>query len=151
MSKSFEQFCDEASKFFTKSNPRGVVAFTDDRPQWLWNAVYEAHRDMMPDDFVFATARACLEQLAESGDDEVCGMEFADQQVDVYNRDLLNWVGSHLERAAFVEEAISDGLCDGADFYKSLACGQYLEIQGIYNALRQSALDAFEESEAEAA
>lgn len=52
--------------------------------------------------------------------------EAVDSSVDVYYSELDKWVGAG--NGHWIETAISDGLCDGSDFYKSVQCGQYLAI-----------------------
>lgn len=54
--------------------------------------------------------------------------EKIDSSVDIYNKDLCNWVGKNTNWT-YVEEAISEGLADGKDFMRSIMAGQYLQIQ----------------------
>lgn len=84
------------------------------------------------------------QEASEAGEVEV------DSLVDVYNADLLDWVGSNLVHASFVEEAIYSGLADTTSFYKMLMAGQYEQYQLIaYEVFEwlQEQLEEIEEEE----
>lgn len=107
----------------------------DGAPEWIKDAVRDAHDDMLPDDYVYGYARAAFDWIAENDGDEDSAAEFADN-VDVYSADLLAWLSSHSARRGFVEEARSEGLLSpDADLDKQMMAGQYLERQRVYSVI----------------
>jgi len=57
--------------------------------------------------------------------------DYADGQVDIYNSDLLQWIGSDAENAEAVGDAIDEFGWDGCgkDFYKAIQMGQFLKYE----------------------
>ena len=45
-----------------------------------------------------------------------------DSNIDIYNHTLRIWAVDNWE---YCEDAISEGLCDGADYHKMIQSGQY--------------------------
>ena len=76
-----------------------------------------------------------LQSIVEYGDDfdiEENAFEVANSLVDVYNADLLKWVGSNSTHPAYVEDALSEYSYDSeGGFYKLLQLGQYLQYEQI--------------------
>jgi hypothetical protein len=124
-----------ADYFETRTRDDGTrfVTLTDDRPDWLQDAVMEAHDDELPNDWRFETCAAIAEWLdglldLDDADDMVS--EFADAQVDVYTSDRLRWVAGHLGRVDYCDEAASEygsGARDG--IVDRIGQGQYLCIE----------------------
>ncbi len=54
--------------------------------------------------------------------------EYSDDKVDIYNSELLQWIGSDAEHAEAVGDAINEFGWDGCgkDFYKAIQMGQFL-------------------------
>lgn len=103
----------------------------EDAPHWLTELVHEAHGDMLPDDYRYEVIREALGAIHDaSGDLDQAGTEFADE-ADVYNADLLRWVGSHSDRPGYVDEALSE-YGEARDFYHGLQMGQYAERDEVY-------------------
>lgn len=121
------------------------VRLKGSRPEWLQDAVREAHGGMLPNDYVYATARDAVVWIAESDVDcdlDEARHEFADD-VDLMTSDLVEWYGSHSQRKAFVIEAKEEGLIDTveADIDRQIMAGQYIERGRIFDAMR-SAMEA---------
>lgn len=70
-----------------------------------------------------------LEELDTLDDSGACH-EQIDSMVDIYNYSLRQW---SVDNYQWVEDAISEGLCDGTDFHKSIQAGQYLYYQDQFN------------------
>lgn len=75
------------------------------RPVWVREMVYRVHDDghFSPDDFKYRTIMDVLDAIAEGQ-----GTEDLNLEPDIYNSDLLDWLGSHLERAGYVDEATKE-------------------------------------------
>ena len=84
--------------FATKERDDGstYVTLRDDRPQWLADAVHDAHDDEMPNDWRYATCADICEMI-DDGTEDAC--EIADALTDVYTGDLLEWANGHMNRA----------------------------------------------------
>ena len=114
-----------------------ITVRTDDAPAWVADVIQEAHGDMFPDDYRYETIRDAFETIAADDDDpEDSAAEFADN-TDVYNSDLLAWVGSHGDRAGYVDEAIGE-FGPARDFYHGLMMGQYAERSEVYGLVLQA-------------
>lgn len=146
-----ESVARQAGSYFTRIR-RGeetITTFTDDRPDWLYDAVYEAHGSMLPDDWKFACCELAVDAIADAGEDadlDDLAHEFADGQADVYNADRLKWLASHMDRVYYVEDAVKEFGTptdeDGQfDLLRVIGLGQYAEAMECFNAMR-SAIEA---------
>jgi hypothetical protein len=141
----------EAYKWFTvktRDNGEQHVCLKDDHPEWVKSAVYEAHDSMLPDDYKFEYAMMAFEHLAESGEAD----DF-EPSVDVYNARLLKWVSSHLERSAYVDQAMEE--YGSKTHFDALMAGQDIEQREvcykIYSFLDDMVENHEDEDEAEVA
>jgi len=83
------------SKFFTtgtRDNGETFTTLTDDRPEWLQDAIREAHVSDLPNDWIYAECSAACDAIDdESLTDEDSIHEYADGRVDIYTKDLARW------------------------------------------------------------
>ena len=116
-----------------RNNGETFVTCTDDRPEWLHDAIHEAHGSDLPDDWVYAECEAACDAIDDgslTGDDSV--HEFADARVDVYTRDLYRWAADKClsDTYASAESDASDcGMPDETE--KRIAIIQYHAIARI--------------------
>lgn len=103
-------------------------------PQWVRDLVYDAHAGMLPDDWKYDCIRAALEAIAETDDYDYDGLRFANEYADVYDADLLAWVGSHSYRTGYVDEARAEWGSDDATHSEWLQRGQINEASEVYAA-----------------
>lgn len=101
------------------------------RDENISNLIYAAHDKMLPDDFKYRFIREALEIISESSEIEDIQLE-----ADIYNSDLLKWIGSDLHRGYYVDQAIDD-MCDGTypGFFESLRYGQYAEKMEVLHSV----------------
>lgn len=136
----------EISEFFvrkTRDDGTEFVSLRDDRPEWLHDAVHEAHGDEFPDDWVYATCSRVAFDIDDGMDD---AHEIADSQTDVYNVSRVAWLAGNWQRASWVDQAREEGiLIEGADLFEQLGIGQYMQIRHI----AQTLLDAVEANQDE--
>lgn len=138
----------------TRDNGETFYCLTDNAPEWMREAMRDAHGDMLPDDTRYRMIRSAVYSLTDySPDDwEDCLHEMADSLVDVYTADLTAWLASHIQRVSYCDEAASEyGLesNDGARFDTAqfLMRGQYAEYIEILSALVSAITEQAEESE----
>lgn len=113
-------------------------ALRDGSPDWMAEAVREAHGDMLPDDWRYEAIWAVSEALSDLGadeDHEDAIHEIADGLVDVYTANLTKWLASSLERVAYVDEAREDFGGEGNDLETAIKRGQFLEYREIASSL----------------
>lgn len=155
MSEAMRAVANKASTYFVwrkRDNGEDFVSLADGRPDWLQDAVREAHGDMLPDDRIY---RLCSEACEAIGDwaGEEDGNIWAESQVNAYTADRLRWALSHLDRLALAEEEYeatgypSDGTVSVCDI---LATGQAAEASRVFEAM-WNALAARVEEEGEPA
>ena len=122
-------------------------------PEWVTDIVREAHGALLPNDWTYGAVVACLATVAEAGPGadawELC------VEPDIYNRDLVDWFSSSLQRAAFCDEACEEGLvAEDADMWDRIRAGQSRELSevmvAVLNGLSNRA-DEIAEQVAEAA
>ena len=138
-----QKLATEAYGYLDTKTDRGVWAMKDGTPEWVRDLIYEAHGGMMPDDFKFRFVAEALSALADSEDTDEAreGLE-----PDVYHGRLLEWVGTNLNRAGYVDEVIEEG--GVSDFFSLLQAGQARELDEVFT-LVLSALETRAEHEEE--
>ncbi len=104
----------------------------EDAPTWLQELVFEAHGDMLPDDWRYACIAAACEAIADGTDD---AHDFADPYVDVYTADLYEWLSSNLTRQGYCDDADREY---GADtgIVERIQVGQYEEAREVFEAVK---------------
>lgn len=139
------------SFFETRKRDNGDEYSTliDSRPEWLHNAVREAHSGDLPNDWIYLECRAACDAIDEGSlrDDDAMH-EYADGRVDVYTQALYQWAADFcLSRVwAEAESEAEDFGVEGAieDKLRSI---QFCAIRRIAQAM----LDAMRASLAEEA
>lgn len=117
---------------------------------WLTDLVYNAHDQMLPEDWRYESIQSALGAIHDAGSEDVDDLgdvahEWADSNVDVYNGARVEWLGSSIYRAAYVDQARKDGLIGpDTDLYDQLGIGQYVESLEIFESVRQSLADQLE-------
>jgi hypothetical protein len=127
----------------TRDNGEVFFTFVDDRPDWVYDAVMEAHDGEMPDDWRFDICDSLFEEIDEDTDEDSLS-EIVDGLVDVYNSDRVRWLAGNLNRASYVDEAVeSFGVSDSPDVYNMIGMGQYVCIDQmahiIFTAIKENA------------
>jgi hypothetical protein len=134
MAESFEQR--------TRANGESFYALKDEAPDWMTDALYEAHNGILPDDWAYSAARSLVNGLADIDSDDTAesvqyngrDSEIIDSCVDVYTGRLTAWLASHLARVAYCDDAAEE-YGEPGDMIKRIAQGQYYELSQIFNAI----------------
>jgi hypothetical protein len=116
----------------TREDGSTYVTLAEDRPEWLYDAVRDAHDGELPNDWRYQICSAIVDALADGAEPE----EIADSLVDVYTHDLLAWLSDNVGRADNVNEALEEYIADvdnGID--RIIAAGQYLCIERMVQVL----------------
>lgn len=134
----FQIFATEFLNAFTNDNPRKVWCLKDDAPEWMRDAIRDAHFDgRMPDDWIYEHARAIVSQLADlEAPDGDTQHEICDGLVDVYTSDLTAWLALHTGNVELCDEAQREGLTtEGATLVQRIQAAQYMALTYICGAL----------------
>ena len=123
----------------TRADGTTYVAMLDDSPEWLRDAVRDAHGDEWPNDWVYDACRGVCESfhdgLSEPG-------EIADGLCDVYNGALARWLADDpINRAEWVDDAADEFCVAGAGLFDRLRAGQFLQLCMVAGVI----VDAIEE------
>lgn len=116
----------------------GIDTYTlkDGRPEELYDLVYEAHSDKLPDDWCYNFIQDILSDIADSDDPENIIVE-----PDIDNQDLLNWLASRTDRYDYVDEAVKEyGLPEVKEFelMKLISWGQLQEKREVFENVLSS-------------
>ena len=136
-----QKLAQEVRKYF-EDHPHKENTFRmkDEAPQWVQDMVFEAHEDFAPDDYKYNYVVEALDALA-SGD-----MEGETLKPEVYNYQLLNWLGSNMKRIGYVDEAREDcGPSEG--IMQDIMMGQRKEKLEVFNIVRSCLEERAEEKE----
>ena len=148
------------TKTSTDSGGEPFTTLADDRPDWLQEAVREAHQGTLPSDWIYAECKAAAEAFDEGvfddceDDDSV--HEYVDGRVDVYTQALYRWAADFCltETFSVADEEASDmddpemSACE-VDLAKRLSNIQYAAIRHIADTMREACIAAAKSTETE--
>lgn len=94
---------DDGSKFFCIDDN-----LAGEHKQEFSDLCMFAHDGMLPEDHRYEMIRDAVDLLIDHDLDLDLCYDAADQDVPCYNSDLLDWLGSHLTRIDYVDQALSE-------------------------------------------
>jgi hypothetical protein len=75
-----------------RTNGEAYCHLADDAPQWLKDAVHEAHQTDLPNDWIYNECRAACDAIDDERLQDEDGMHgHCDGRVDVYTKVLYRW------------------------------------------------------------
>ncbi len=94
--------------FKTKHRPDGTTytCLVDTAPEWLREAVYEAHDGEMPNEWRYEKCAGLWDAIIDEANGGVEPYELAEDLIDVYTTDLLAWLTPC--RVHYVDTAITE-------------------------------------------
>ena len=110
----------------------------DGSPEWMTEAVIEAHAGKMPNDWTYRMCAYIASAAAGYDEPEDYDSEIADGVVPSYTSEVIEWMASDADRRELADEAIKSG-ADSID----AACRQgcYMEAVSIFWALANAVRD----------
>ena len=92
-----------------RSNGGKYCFFKDGSPKWMKEMAYKAHKidDVLPNDYIYSFISEALDVICDSDNPEEAIYEI---EPDIYNSDLLLWVGSNLSFSCWVDGVLQEGL-----------------------------------------
>lgn len=121
-------------KVGTRDDGSRFVSLADDRPEWLYDAVYEAHQGDAPNDWIWSECSAVADAIDEgsiSSEDDL--HEFADGRVDIYTKDLFQWQADMCLSStySYAEERANELGTETSDMVKAVSAIQFCAIESI--------------------
>lgn len=116
----------------------------NDKPEWLHDAIYQAHDGMLPDDYIYQWVydAVCAYDDYDGDIDRVYG----DLEGDIYNHALLKWLSSHSDRVALVDETMEE-LEISSGLMSLIQIAQVREKERVYAVIFEAIKDAQEDDE----
>ena len=125
-----------------RSNGETFVKLDDGAPEWLSDAVRDAHGDEFPDDWCYDKLQSIACCICDGADEPGA---IADQLTDVDNADLSAWLGANLYRSSFVDEFMVDhGWSTDAGVFAAIRGGQFLQLDAMASVLLGAVVSAHE-------
>lgn len=123
--------------YWANDNPRKVWTLTDEAPEWLQDAVYEAHQGTLPCDWIYEECKAAFDAELE---DEDAVHEHADSRVDIYTKNLAQWYADMCLTSTYgyAEDEAKDMGCADGDINRQLMAIQYCAIRFIASTIMQA-------------
>lgn len=136
---ALQKLAAEVSAMFEqkkRDNGKEFWAVKDGSPKWVTEMCHEAHGDMLPDDHKYEFIVDALQALSDYDDPDAIR---DDIEPDPYNYDLVQWLGSHLSRAGYVDEAAEEFGIESKDFdvMRWIGIGQVLEKCEVLDSVRR--------------
>ena len=145
---SIQKLAKEALDCFevrTRDNGTTYYSRKDGSPEWVQDLVFDAHSDMMPDDYRYVFIHDALGIIMDC-EDEDCYPEDLDNSVDIYTSDLTSWLGSRNDRYSYVDRAIEEyGPFDSV--ISSISDGQSKEREEVFYLVLEFLKEMVEEDE----
>jgi hypothetical protein len=129
-----------------------AVTLTENRPEWLFDAVRDAHDGTLPNDWIYEECQAVCDAIDDGSlatDDDI--HEHADGRVDVYTQNRFGWAECFCLQSLFAEAEEQAKDCGGesTDVAEHLGRVQYFAIERIARVIfeaYQSSQDETSES-----
>lgn len=145
----------KVSQYFIRGKRESGQPFTklsDDAPEWLRDAVQEAHSTDLPNDWIFEQCRdaafAWDDELFNGRYPEDAVHEHADSNVDVYTSDLYRWAADMCLSHTFANaEYDLEGMGGEGETVKRLMGLQYCSIRHITQTVVDACRAAEEDEE----
>lgn len=111
-----------------------VVRLKYGAPDWMNKLLKKANPKTGRDNCRYILAYRAIKALAESESID----EAADSlEPDTEQEELLSWIASDVNRAEYVNTAMSQNGHKPFDLFESLAMGQLIELHEVFNSVRE--------------
>lgn len=129
----------------TETGPREdgepYVRLREGAPKWMQDMVYDAHGDMLPDDWRYACIRSAVDWIADGNDPDDSGG---------FTGARFAWLISHLSRSGYVDEAADEFGAETVyvdNIVSAIGMGQYMEASEVFGYVLSAIEARAEETE----
>jgi hypothetical protein len=151
--KNWAELAETMSACFTtgkRTSGEEYLFLNNEAEQWMKDLCYAVHKvdDVLPNDYIYSFILSALDLIAEArGAERLSEIEedIFEIEGDIYNSDLLSWVGSNLSFSSYVDQALSE--YGAKEHFNALSIGQALHKQAIAQAVLSFIDDIAEEVE----
>ena len=128
------------SYFTTKIRTDGsqYTTFADDAPQWVQNAVRQAHDDELPNDWRFAVSALLFDEHDTDNDSFSVTDWLLDNVLVPSNVDLVKWLGEYISRSTYIDDYLagaSNNLATSNDLFDVLRGAQSEAIRRMADVI----------------
>ena len=131
-----KEFSEHFTKIVHQETNREFYVLDDTVPPALEDLVRASHGEFFPDDFRYEVIYSALLAFAECRLED--DLEEVRVEVDVYNHDLIRWLGSNLKRIAYCDEAQAEFGLEMADVMTLITYGQQREKDEVVDLVREA-------------
>lgn len=128
-----------------RTNGETYTCLKDDAPEWLRDAVMEAHDDESPNDWRYDKCLGIVETIAmcdEVNEDTAYELNL-EGLVDVYTSELTRWLTDYIGRLDIVDEVRSDwGFDDDTPMFVILQGAQRYTIEHMAHFIVTAMLES---------
>ncbi|HBF13408.1 MAG TPA: hypothetical protein DDW49_08515 [Deltaproteobacteria bacterium] len=129
-----DQFSQYFKTIVREGNKHEVYVLKDNAPDELVDLIHKAHGDFMPDDFRYETILDALYAFAGCDNADIDDVRL---EADIYTHDLLQWLGSNLNRVGYCDQAQDEFGLEKADVLTLITYGQQMEKDEIVSLVRE--------------
>lgn len=126
---------DYALKLHVRRATDGTAIIVADDDPGLNDLIWDAHGDLLPDNYIYEFVLDALRLIASTPDLSAPPA----LKGDSYPHNLLQWLCSHIERAAYVDQAIQaagrDTLAAEGRLFALLRDAQRREREAVYQSV----------------
>jgi len=135
---TIQKLASHYSKMFTRdirNDGTEYVKTIDDSPEELTELIYNAHGDMMPDDWKYKFIEESLNRIAETENED--DLDCPELESDIYTHDLLQWLASRNDRYDYVDQATAE-YGHSNSLINDIMLGQIKEKEEVYFSVLSS-------------
>ena len=110
LQERIKQYADAFESKKRTSTGENIVILKDNAPEELKKSVQDPHGERLPDNWIYGTFADLMQRLTEytiNGPDDVdeYRAEIVDGMVDIYNKDLTDWLNNSYYNVEACDEA----------------------------------------------
>jgi len=114
-----------------RDNGDSFYTLSDKAPEWLKEAVQEAHDGMLPDDYIFEWCTEAYHAYEDYNGN--LDSAISDIEAEPYYNALNVWFSSRMARAELVDEMLQE--LDCKEVYTAIAWAQVREKERVYRVI----------------
>lgn len=139
------------SRFFEtviRDDSTSFVIWRNDRPDWLRDAVYEAHDVDPPNDWRYEMCSRIADAIDDDPDaalGDPC--EAVRDWADVYTSDLFSWYADNVSRIAYADKVLDLGFTLREPITDTLRVGQQLCIEEMAAVMVRAVEEAYNDAD----
>lgn len=115
---------------------KNIYILKNNSPEYVRDALYNAHGGSFPRDFIYSTIAELLQSLTESNTTEDNTTAIADTiqeiEADIYTADLTSWLNEHNGNVDYITQALEEH-GQFKDGFALLSTAQYIAKTDICN------------------